>query len=103
MDAVGKTMWNNDAEDILIELVCASKERLTKVLLQQGITTNVCANTNYYGMQWLIYILMHLNNGIWKETMLHNSVDWLMTCKTFATHCAYCKTMDQTLMKLASF
>ena len=40
---------------------------------------------------------------IWNEIMMHNSVDWLMTCKTFATYCAYCKTMDQTLMKSLPF
>ena len=74
----------------LYNLVCASRERLTKVLLQQGITTKVYANINYYGKQWLIYKRVHLNNGIWKE-MMHNSMDWLMTCKTFATYCAYCQ------------
>ena len=60
-------------------------------VLQQGITTKVCANTNYYGRQWLIYTRMYLNNDIWNEMMTLNSVDWLMTCKTFATYCAYYK------------
>ena len=40
--------------------------------------------------------MMQLNNGIWKDIMMHNSLDWLMTCRTYAMYCAYCKTMDNT-------
>ena len=85
MGVIGKTMCNSDAEDILIESGLCKQGTANNILLQQGITTKVCANTNYYGKQWLIYTRVHLNNGIWKEMMMHNSVDWLMACQTFAT------------------
>ena len=54
----------------LYNLVCASKERLTKVLFQQGITIKVCANTNYYGKQWL-----NLHTGAFEQCHLERNDD----------------------------
>ena len=68
-----------------------------------GDTTRICANTNYYRRQWLTYTRMHLNISIRKALMAHNSVDWLMTCKTFATYWAHWRTMYWTEIKSASF
>ena len=83
MGAVGKIMWS-------------------LILIETGLCKKGTANKGFEH-KLLREARVHLHNGIWKEFMMHNSVDWLMTCKTFATYCAYRKTMDQTHMKLASF
>ena len=41
-------------------------------------------------------------NGIWKQLMRHNPVDYLMACKTVVTYWTRSETVDQTLMKDAS-
>ena len=83
MGAVGKTMWNSDAEDILIET---------------GLCKQGTANKRF-ALAWDYYQSMR-GHKILREAMANLHTD---AFEQWATYCAYCKMMDQTLMKLASF
>ena len=86
----------------LSKLVCASKEQIIRTcLVQQGITTRVCAPRNYYRMQRLTYTWMHLNKWYLERNDYAQLNGLAVTCTRFAAYWAQSESMDETLIKFA--